>query len=123
MEVIVNMYEIGGFCYDLPRTVNVPKQIKYSLRMRNKSAFRVKQLLRSHYTILKNFCRGGGMADTPALGAGGSNPVEVQVLSPARIFFSRFSGNCKFFYYLILNGKGVGKTGVFPWRNYSNRGV
>ncbi len=24
------------------------------------------------------------MADTPALGAGGSNPMEVQVLSPAQ---------------------------------------
>jgi hypothetical protein len=37
------------------------------------------------------------MADTPALGAGGSNPVEVQVLSPARILFSKFSGNYKNF--------------------------
>src|SRR3990167_1158443 len=32
-----------------------------------------------HYIL----CRGGEMADAPALGAGGSNPVEVQVLSPA----------------------------------------
>ena len=30
-------------------------------------------------------CRGGEMADAPALGAGGSNPVEVQVLSPAPV--------------------------------------
>ena len=29
--------------------------------------------------------RGGEMADTPALEAGGSNPVEVQVLSPAPV--------------------------------------
>ena len=28
-------------------------------------------------------CRGGEMADAPALGAGGGNPMEVQVLSPA----------------------------------------
>jgi hypothetical protein len=28
-------------------------------------------------------CGCGGMADTPALGAGGGNPVEVQVLSSA----------------------------------------
>ncbi len=34
-------------------------------------------------------CRGGGMVDAPALGAGGSNPVEVQVLSPAPIIFKR----------------------------------
>ena len=31
-------------------------------------------------------CRGGEMVDTPALGAGGSNPVEVQILSPADEF-------------------------------------
>ena len=30
------------------------------------------------------------MADTPALEAGGSNPVEVQVLSPAFSFFDFF---------------------------------
>ena len=30
----------------------------------------------------------GGMADTPALGAGGSNPVEVQVLPSAPPHFA-----------------------------------
>ena len=34
--------------------------------------------------------RGGEMADTPALEAGGSNPVEVQVLSPAKIELAKF---------------------------------
>ena len=34
--------------------------------------------------------RGGEMADTPALEAGGSNPVEVQVLSPAKVRNEQF---------------------------------
>ena len=35
-------------------------------------------------TTLRN-CRGGEMADALALGASGSNPMEVQVLSPAPV--------------------------------------
>ena len=56
------------------------------------------------------------LADTYASGAYDRKVVEVQILSGAQR--TKWVGTRE-----DLNGKGVGKTGVFPWRKYQNLSI